>query len=220
MTKKAKVGQHMSVLDLADILKIITVAPMTARHVSEQHKCGLVVLRSILRCMVQLGVAHVSGWDHSIRGTPAAIFAGGAGESVKAPKTRDGLESQTPWGKGVRARPSVNMILFADLIHGLDEGGTVAELTERTGCNPATATKFVNHVRRIGLAHVGAWHQNWTGYPARVFMLGSRRDVPRPKPMSVREKSLRQYYARKAKAQQETISRALSACNDFRTEAA
>lgn len=220
MTKKAKVGQHMSVLDLADILKIITVAPMTARQVSEQHKCGLVVLRSILRCMVQLGVAHVSGWDHSVRGTPAAIFCGGAGESVKAPKTRDGLEPQTLWGKGVRSRPSANMVLFASLIHGLDEGGTIAELTERTGCNPTTATKFVNHVRRIGLAHVGAWHQSWTGYPARVFMLGSDRDVARPKAQSKREKSLRQYYARKAKERQAKITWALSASNDTQLEAA
>lgn len=209
MTKKAKVGQHMSVLDLADILKIITVAPMTARQVSEQHKCGLVVLRRVLRCMVQLDVAHVAGWDRAMRGTPAAIFCGGSGDSAKPPMTREGLEPQTPWGNGVRMRPSANMVLFASLIHGLDEGGTIAELTERTGCNEATATRFVNHVRRIGLAHVGAWHQNWTGYPARVFMLGAGRDARRPKAQDQREKSLRQYHARQAKKKQQAINAAL-----------
>ena len=144
MNKKATVGQHMSVCDLADILKIITVAPMTARQVAEQHKCTVIVLRRILRCMVQLGVAHVSGWDRSIRGTPAAIFAGGEGESAPPPTKATGERMETPWGKGVRSRPSVNLILFASLIHGLDEGGTIAELTERTGCNPATTTKFMN----------------------------------------------------------------------------
>lgn len=209
MTQKATVGQHMSVCDLADILKIITVAPMTARQVAEQHKCTVIVLRHILRCMVQLGVAHVSGWDYSIRGTPAAIFAGGEGDNVPAPTKASGVQMATPWGKGVRARPTVNLILFASLIHGLDEGGTIAELTERTGCNPATTTKFVNHIRRLGLAYVGAWHHNCTGYPARVFMLGSRRDVPRPKPMTMREKSLRQYYSRQARKKQLAINAAL-----------
>lgn len=211
MTKKATVGQHLSVCDLTDILKLITVSPMTARQVAEQHKCTVIVLRRILRCMVQLGVAHVSGWDRSIRGTPAAIFAGGEGESAPPPTKATGERMETPWGKGVRSRPSVNLILFASLIHGLDEGGTIAELTEKAGCNPATTTKFVNHVRRLNLAYVGAWHHNWTGYPARVFMLGSRRDVPRPKAMSLREKSLRQYYSRKAKKEQAAINSALFA---------
>lgn len=209
MTKKATRGQHLSVCDLADILKLITVAPMTARQVSEQHKCTATVLRRILRCMVQSGVAHVSGWDRSVRGTPAAIFSGGPGENVPAPLTVSGQPMETPWAKGVRARPNVNLILFASLIHALEEGGTVAELTERTGCNPATAAKFVNHVRRLGLAYVGAWHHNWTGYPARVFMLGSRRDVPRPKAMTLQEKSLRQYHARQAKKKQAAINSAL-----------
>lgn len=211
MTQKATVGQHMSVCDLADILKLITVAPMTASQVAEQHKCTVIVLRRILRCMVQMGVAHVSGWDRSIRGTPAAIFAGGEGENAPPPTKASGEQMATPWGKGVRARPSVNLVLFASLIHGLDEGGTIAELTERSGCNPATTTKFVNHARRLGLAYVGAWHHNWTGYPARVFMLGSRRDVPRPKAMTLQEKSLRQYHARKAKEKQQAINSALFA---------
>lgn len=209
MNKKATVGQHMSVCDLADILKIITVAPMTARQVAEQHKCTVIVLRRILRCMVQMGVAHVSGWDRSVRGTPAAIFAGGKGESAPAPTKASGEQMDTPWGNGLRSRPTVNLILFASLIHGLDEGGTIAELTEKAGCNPATTTKFVNHVRSLGLAYVGAWLHNWTGYPARVFMLGNRRDVPRPKPMTMREKSLRQYYSRQARKKQLAINAAL-----------
>lgn len=211
MTQKATVGQHMSVCDLADILKLITVSPMTARQVAEQHKCTVVVLRRILRCMVQMGVAHVSGWDNSIRGTPAAIFAGGKGKNAPPPTKASGEQMATPWGKGIRSRPTVNLVLFASLIHGLDEGGTIAELAERSGCNPATATKFVNHVRRLGLAYVGAWHQNWTGYPARVFMLGCRRDVPRPKAMTLQEKSLRHYHARKAKEKQQAINSALFA---------
>lgn len=209
MTKKSTVGQHMSVCDLADILKLITIAPMTARQVSEQHKCGLVVLRRVLRCMVQLDIAHVSGWDNTVRGTPAAIFAGGSGESAQPPATRDGRDPLTAWGKGQRMRPSVNQILFADLVRTLDEGATIAELVDRSGCNEATATRFVNHMRRIGLAYVGAWHQNWTGYPARVFMLGAGRDVRRPKAQNQREKSLRQYHARQAKKKQQAINAAL-----------
>lgn len=211
MNQKAKRGQHLSVCDLADILKLITASPMTARQVFEQHKTGLVVLRRLLRCMVQLDVAHVSGWDHSIRGTPAAIFAGGSGENVEPPLNRDGSATKTPWAKGARIRPSANMIMFGALVRALDEGATVAELVERVGCNPATAARFVNHMRRLGLAHIGAWHQSWTGYPSRVFMLGAGRDVRRPKPLDAREKSLRNYHARQAKAKQAAINSALFA---------
>ena len=115
----------------------------------------------------------------------------------------------TPWATGVKSKPTANLILFASLINAMDEGGTIAELAERTGCNATTATKFANHMHRLGLAHVGAWHNNWTGYPARVFMLGNRRDAARPKAMTQREKSLRQYHARKSKERQVSINAAL-----------
>ncbi|HET8704693.1 MAG TPA: hypothetical protein VFM46_00215, partial [Pseudomonadales bacterium] len=185
------------------------------RSVSEQHKCGLTVLRKVLRGMVQLGIAHVSGWDQTVRGTPAAIFAGGVGENSAPPKTREGLETKSIWGKGIRIRPSANLILFADLIRGLDEGGTIAELTKRTGGNPATVGRFVNYAKAIGLAHIGAWDHPHSGYPARVFMLGAKRNMPRPKALTPNEKALRQYHARQAKKRQIDIVMALTASSTF-----
>ncbi len=209
--EKAKVGQHMSVTDLLDIFKLITVKPMTAKELASVHKCGLPILRRTLRSMVQLNVARISGWDDSIRGTPSAIFAAGCGDSVPPPVSKHGKCATTSWAKNIKIRPTVNMVLFASMIRALEVGATVAELTEQSGCNPRTANRFLNHARRIRVAYIESWLKNPTGYPARVFMLGEKRDAPRPKAMTPKEKGLRQYYAKKERKQLQAMNAAFFA---------
>jgi len=210
MTQKAKVGQHMSVCDLADILKLIGKEPMTARQASCLHKLGLTHMRKVLRHFVQMGLARVVGWDVAIRGTPPAIFAAGGGESVPAPMTKEGEVPKTAWGRGGRTRANANTVLFCEIVKALDGGATIADVVERSGCSPSTAGKLINHMHQQGLVHVCAWDAPVSGYPVRVFAMGARRDAPRPKAMTKREKSLRQYYARKAKTQQAAMLHVLA----------
>lgn len=215
MTIKAKLGQHMSLRDLADILAIITKEPMTARMVSCKHKLGLTHMRRVLRNFVSMGIARVVGWDTGIRGTPPAVFAGGAGESLPPPLTKDGVPPKTAWGTGSRVRPNAQTVLFCEFVKALAAGGTIAELAEQTGCCAGTAARLANHMRSLGLARVCAWDAPESGYAARVFKLGSGRDATRPKAMCKREKSLRQYHARKARELQvgmiQTVSGAIRA---------
>jgi hypothetical protein len=209
--EKAKVGQHMGLTDLLDIFKIITAKPMTAKEIASLHKCRLQILRRTLRSMVQLNIARIVGWDLSIRGTPSAIFAAGCGDSVAPPIGRNGKVSTISWAKNIKIKPTANMVLFASMIRALEIGATVAELTEQSGCNPTTANRFLNHARRIRVAYIESWLKNPSGYPARVFMLGEKRDAPRPKAMTPKEKSLRQYYARKERKHQQAMNAAFFA---------
>lgn len=210
MTQKRKPGQHMGVRDLADILKLITIEPMTAMQASSRHCLRVTHMRRTLKYFVQGGIAHVCGWDCSKKGTPAAIFKAGPGVNVPQPLPRTGQPSKTGWGRGQRIRPTVGAVAFCSIVKVLEEGATCAELVEQTGCHEGTVRPLLRHMKRAGLIHVCAWDAPSSGYPAQVFAMGQRRDALRPKRMTEKERSLKYYHERKARERQLTVMSALA----------
>ena len=197
------VGQRLSVLDLADIYRLITRDQLTAEQVGE--RCGRYAkaMRPVLKYFVQAGVADVCAWDMTVRGTRTAIFAAGTGKVAPLPMTRAGAVPATGWGKGHRTKPRLNCMVFCGVVRAImTDGATVDEIVEHVGCHWDTANNIVNHMREISLCYIGAWVSNRNCGPSRVFKLGRGKTAPRPAPMSNAVRCKRDYWARKARSQQ------------------
>lgn len=81
------------------------------------------------------------------------------------------------------ARVSVNAMSFGILVQDLLHGTyTLDELAERTGLHRDTITKYTLGMYKAKAIHICCWRMDKRRrYVLRVYKIGDRQDVPRPR---------------------------------------
>jgi hypothetical protein len=182
----------------AAILGTLLLSDKTANQIADAVDGIARTIRPTLRQMVNIGFIHVCGFDHSMKGTPQAIFRFGQGRNAEMPISKRRKKPCTnQWSKEYKPRIGSELIAFKSIWNEMSSGSTKTEIIEQTGVHWSTLAVLMREMKALNLIHICGWISSSDGYPAAVYMLGQGRDVRRPKPEDKRERSLRYYHARK-----------------------
>ncbi len=199
-----RIGGWFSFALLADILYCL---PGTTTDVVERSGISQWRAVHLMRQLHALKLVHKARFEYrGLRRSPMTVWdRGNLPDAVAITKSGAPRKPHAL----IKTQPlSAQVIAFASLMRALQEPQTVASLIEETGVSPRTAGRFIKHLRETGRVYIASWERSRYLWAAE-YVLGTKRSVERPAPMTKQQLNARWNAARAHRNRQRAVESAI-----------